>query len=77
MLNTIKERWKAELPDFFKKLRNLAIALGVSATSVWVTNTTMDLKLPEKVMDICKYTIAIAAAAGMTSQLTKKDNQQT
>jgi hypothetical protein len=37
----------------------------------------MDLKLPEKVMDICKYTIAIAAAAGMTSQLTKKDNPQT
>jgi hypothetical protein len=72
MLNEIKERWKSETPIFFKKLRNMAMTLGSSATALWLTNESMSLHLPDGVMNVCKYTIAACAAMGITSQLTKE-----
>ena len=73
MIQEILKRWKAETPDFFKKVRKIAIGIGSSATAVWVANQTMDLELDEPVLGICKYTIAFCAALGLTSQLTAKN----
>jgi hypothetical protein len=73
MVQEILKRWKAETPDFFKKVRKNAISLGSSATAVWVANASMDLELGEPVLAICKYTIAFCAAVGLTSQLTAKN----
>lgn len=76
MFSTIRKRWKAGLPDFFKGVRKVAIAAGTSATAIWVANSTMGLQLDPIVLSICKYTIAIAAGMGFTAQLTQKDNPQ-
>jgi hypothetical protein len=73
MVQEILKRWKAETPDFFKKVRKIAISLGSSATAVWVANSSMDLELAEPVLGICKYTIAFCAAVGLTSQLSVKN----
>jgi hypothetical protein len=67
------QRWKAEAPEFFKKLRAIAITIGTAATSVWVANSSLGLNLDEMVLSICKYTIAFCAAVGLTSQLTAKN----
>jgi len=72
---TIKKRWQAELPDFFKKVKTFAITIGGSATAVWVINQSMSLQLHEMVLDVCKYTIAFCAAVGLTAQLTVKNPQ--
>lgn len=74
MLKTIKERWCAKTPLFFQNLKKLMVTLGSSATAVWVANETMNLALHPTVLDVCKYIIAIAAASGLTAQLTR-DNQ--
>jgi hypothetical protein len=77
ILKTIKNRWCAETPKFFKSLQRIAISLGSSATAVWVANDTMTLGLHPTILDVCKYLIAISAAVGVTSQLTQvtpKDN---
>lgn len=71
MFKQIKERWNSETPKFFKGVRKVAITIGVSATSVWLANSTMSLGLPEIILDVCKYSIAACAAMGFTSQLTK------
>lgn len=73
MFNIIVQRWKAETPDFFKKLKRVAITLGTSATAVWVANSSMSLSLADPILQVCKYTIAFCAAVGLTSQLTAKN----
>ena len=73
MFEIIVKRWKAETPDFFKKLRKVAVTLGTSTTAVWVANSSMSLNLADPVLEVCKYTIAFCAAVGLTSQLTAKN----
>jgi len=67
------KRWKAESPAFFKKIKEIAITIGSSATAVWLANSSLNLNLDEWVLSICKYTIAFCAAVGLTSQLTAKN----
>lgn len=73
MSNLFVKRWKAEAPPFFKKVKSIAIAIGSSATAVWLANSSLSLNLHEYVLDVCKYTIAFCAAVGLTSQLTAKN----
>jgi len=69
MWKTIKERWNAETPKLFCKIRNLAMTLGGSATAVWLANSSMSLELHPSVLSFCKYIIAFCAAIGISSQL--------
>ena len=69
----IKERILSEEPAFFSKIQNLVLWIGTPATGVWVANQTMSLNLPEVVLTVCKYTIAVAAGMGLTAKLTKKN----
>lgn len=75
MFEIIMKRWKAETPDFFKKVKKVAVTIGTSATAVWVANSSMSLNLADPVLEVCKYTIAFCAAVGLTSQLTAKNPQ--
>lgn len=70
-LKTIKDRWKAETPAFFKEVRKFSLAIGSSCTAVWMINSSMGLELPVIILSICKYSIAICASMGLTAQLTK------
>lgn len=74
-MKEIIARWRSDLPDFWKKVRNLAVTVAASCTAVFVANNTMNLELPELLITICKYGIAIGAATGVNAQLTKKDNE--
>lgn len=69
----IKERWKSETSEFFKKLRKLAIIVGTSAMAVWMANSTLTLELHPLILSVAKYTIAFCAAVGLTAQITVKD----
>lgn len=76
MFKEIRKRWKSELPDFFVKVKSIAIGVGSSATAVWLANSSLNLALDEVVLGFCKYTIAFCAAVGLTSQLTAKNPPQ-
>jgi hypothetical protein len=71
MLETLKDRWKAEVPNFFKGVKKLAIAVGTPCTAIWLANSSMSLDLPSIVLNVCKYSIAVCAGMGLTAQLTK------
>lgn len=70
LLKTIKKRWNAKTPLFFVGIKKLALTLGTSATAVVIANQSLSLGLDDNILSICKYTIAVGAAMGMTSQLT-------
>lgn len=73
LIKTLTDRWNAELPIFFKKVRAISLTLGGPAMAIWAANQTMSLQLPELVLTVCKYIIAICAGMGLTAQLTKTD----
>lgn len=73
ILKTIKDRWNSETPKFFRQIRKLVVALGSSATAVWIANSSMGLNLDDIVLNVCKYTITFCAAMGLTAQLTAVD----
>ena len=76
LLKTIKTRWNAKTPSFFKGIKKVAIAIGTPTMAIWLANQTLALELPEIVLSVCKYSIAVCAAMGVTAQLTKVDNPQ-
>lgn len=75
-MGEVMKRFKAESPSFFKKVQKVAISLGVSAAGVWAANEMLNLGLHEPVLNVCKYVIAAAAAAGGVAKLTVKDPKE-
>ena len=73
ILQEFKDRWQAETPIFWKKVRLTAIKAGGAAAAVWVANSTMSLGLGITVLAVCKYTITACTAMGLMSQITKTD----
>jgi hypothetical protein len=70
LIKLIIERWNSETPAFFHGIKKLTLSLGTSATAVLIANESFELGLDGPILSICKYSIAICAAMGMTSQLT-------
>jgi len=68
----MKSRWGSTTPKFFKKIRNIAIAVGTLAVTVISLNTTMSLELPTELITACEYIIAACTALGLNSQLTRE-----
>ena len=72
-LQELKDRWKAETPELFKKIRGLSIKVGVAAAAIWMVNSSMGLALDPAILAVCKYSLAVCAATGLMSQITKTD----
>lgn len=71
-MNELITRWKQELPDFFKKVRNISLSIGGSAIAVITLNATIPLNLNTTLITICSYVVAFCGAVAGTSQLTKQ-----
>lgn len=70
LLKTIKERWDANTPPFFKAIKKMALSVGTPATAIVLANQSLSLELDNEIMSVCKYAIVACVAMGMTSQLT-------
>jgi len=70
LLETIKKRWNAETPAFFKGIKKLALSLGTPAMAIILTNQSLSLELDNNILTVCKYIVTACIAMGMTSQLT-------
>lgn len=55
------DRWKSKSPEFWIKVKKIALVIGTSAVGVWTINSTMGLDLDKWIIEICKYSIGIAA----------------
>ena len=68
---TIKERWKAESPDFWKKVQK--IGLGIGAIGGIIISGT--IALPATVITVGGYMVAVGSVTAVLSKLTIKDGQ--
>lgn len=68
---TIKQRWKAETPDFWKKVGNIGVGIG-AVGAILVSGT---IALPASIVTIGGYMVAIGSVTKVLSKLTIKDGQ--
>ena len=67
---TLKERWNAKTPKFWKKVRNIAIGLGAVAGVI----LTAPVTLPATVITVAGYLATAGTVAATLSQLTVDDS---
>lgn len=70
----IVERWKAETPRIYKRLRNVTASLAAMALAAQTAVTAAGIEIGPMWTKIFAYTIGIGAAIAAMSQLQKKDD---
>jgi len=68
-MTDIKKRWNAPTPKFWKKVQNIAIAIGAAAGVVIAAPIT----LPAAVVTVAGYLVTAGTVAATLSQLTVED----
>jgi ABC-type xylose transport system permease subunit len=66
---TIKERFKAPTPKFWKKVRNIGFTVGALGGGL----LTLPISLPASLITIAGYMVATGTLTGILSQTTIKD----
>jgi ABC-type xylose transport system permease subunit len=68
-MTNIKKRWNAPTPKFWKKVQNIAIAIGAAAGVIVAAPIT----LPAAVVTVAGYLVTAGTVAATLSQLTVED----
>jgi hypothetical protein len=68
---TLKERWNAKTPNFWIKVRNIAITVGAVAGVI----LTAPIALPAVVITAAGYLATAGTVAATLSQLTVDDSK--
>lgn len=72
-MKVIIERWKAQSPQFFVKLRNLSLAIAASSSAAIVAYSALPTDLQSLIpLWLMKYTAVGSVVSAIVSQLTKK-----
>lgn len=74
IVKELKERLASPTPEFWIRVRNLAITIGSGAGSVLAAESMMTLELNETLLSICKYTFTACVAIVGSAVLTKQDS---
>jgi hypothetical protein len=69
---SMKERWSAPTPKFWKKVQRIAITIGAVAGVIIAAPIT----LPAAVVTVATYAITAGTVAATLSQLTIESNEQ-
>lgn len=68
---TLKERWKAKTPKFWKRVQRWAIISGAIAGVILAA----PISLPAGVVTAATYLVTVSATVATTSQLTVEDKE--
>ena len=69
---SMRERWCAKTPKFWKRVQKIAITVGAVAGVIIAAPIT----LPAAVVTVATYAITAGTVAATLSQLTIEDNEQ-
>jgi len=67
---SIRQRWSAKTPKFWKKVQKVAITIGAIAGVIIAAPIT----LPVAVVTVASYAITVGTVAATLSQLTVETN---
>jgi|LauGreDrversion4_2_1035121.scaffolds.fasta_scaffold40102_5 hypothetical protein len=68
-MSKLVKRWKAETPDFWKKVQKIGIGIGAVGGVI----VGLPVALPAAVVTIGGYMVAVGSVAAVLSKLTVKD----
>ena len=68
---SIKQRWSAPTPKFWKRVQKIAITIGSIAGVI----VTAPITLPVAVVTVASYAITVGTVAATLSQLTVESNE--
>lgn len=71
----IKERWSAEINEFWQKILNLAVALGTASIGIISADALWNLQsygVHPMIFTIAGYILTACGALGLAAKLTKK-----
>lgn len=74
-ISELKERWKSETPDFWKKTLKFSLTLGTSAAGVIAVDKFFGLQdygVSPIIFTVCGYIITFCGALGLAAKLTKQ-----
>ena len=69
---SIRQRWSAKTPKFWKKVQRVAITIGAIAGVIIAAPIT----LPVAVVTVASYAITVGTVAATLSQLTVETNDE-
>lgn len=64
----IRDRFRAESPDFFKKLTNVMVGIGAVGLAI----ISAPIALPAAIVTIGTYAVVVGTTGAAISKLTKK-----
>lgn len=70
----LKERWKAELNLFWKRILNFSLVLGAAALGVVTADQIWNLQalgVEPMIFTVCGYILTACGAFGLAAKLTK------
>lgn len=67
-MESLKDRWKAKTPNFWKKVQKVGIIAGILGGAL----LTAPISLPVSIVTGAGYLVAIGTATATLSQLTKE-----
>jgi hypothetical protein len=73
-MNELKERWKAELNAFWKKVLNVSLTVGGAALGIVTANQIWNLQslgVAPIIFTVCGYILTFCGALGLAAKLTK------
>ena len=71
-MTNIKKRWNGKTSKFWKKVQNVAIAVGAAAGVI----IAAQIALPAAVVTVAGYLVTAGTVAATLSQLTVEDNKE-
>lgn len=71
--NYLKQRWIADTPLIWQRIRTSAISIGVICGAILSAERTAGIEVSERTTDILAWGIGIGAAVAAFSQLQKSD----
>lgn len=69
-MKELKNRWKSETPNFWKKVGNIGVGIG-AVGAILVSGT---LVVPASLVTIGGYMVAVGSVTKVLSKLTVKDS---
>ena len=70
-MSTLKKRWDAKTPTFWKKVQRIGLVAGALGTAI----VAAPVALPAAVVTVSGYLIAVGGVTAALSQLTVEDKK--
>lgn len=75
IIDELRDRWKSDSPEFWKKVLKYSTTLGTSAVAILGSEKLFDLQsygVPTIIFTICGYLIVFCFAIGLSAKITKQ-----